>query len=226
MGLLALQAETWTIVGALASVAYTGLTLFLVAETVRLRRVQTDPCVIVRVFHDPERSTLFCMAIENIGNGIAENVTFKLSRPIPSHAFGMESATSVPSQEMMKDGPLVRGIRFLPPRDRRVILWGQFGGLSSSVGDNDILVTARYRQGWRRYKTTSVLDFFSFEGTDASTPPHVKLADSAEKLARTVEHIASGFSKPRIITQTAEEYRRLQDEFVAKQRAKQNKIDS
>ncbi|MDI6797038.1 MAG: hypothetical protein QMD09_08835, partial [Desulfatibacillaceae bacterium] len=72
----------------------------------------------------------FDIVILNIGRSPAHDVTFDLSEALPNKAFGKRASEAKVSEEMV-DGPLIQGIPFLPPNGKRVIRWGQLGGLVS-----------------------------------------------------------------------------------------------
>ena len=91
-------------------------------------RAQTDPNVIVYIEPDSKRPTIMLLIIENIGSGVAHEVGFSLPENFPENAFG-PAPTGKTEFDKMSDGPLINGISSLPPGGRRVITWGQGGGL-------------------------------------------------------------------------------------------------
>lgn len=136
------------------------------------------------------------LVIENIGRGLAKDVTFTFSEPLPEKAFGIENA---PMPKTMSYGPLVTGIPSLGPGSKRVLTWGQYGGLEKGLEDRVVEVTAIYRSdhryliGSKKHKTISPLDIKSFEGTDASDKNWAKKsAEHLEKIAKTLDHATSG----------------------------------
>lgn len=136
-----------------------------------LLRIQRDPDVTVIAIHDDRRPSIINLIIQNTGQGAARDVTFSSNCPIPARAFGFEGA---PQPAAMSDGPLIRGIPTFAPGEKRIITWGQYGGLKSGLGDNvlDIVSTYYSRPALsltrQRHTTTSRIDIRSFEGTDAS----------------------------------------------------------
>ncbi len=174
------------------------------------------PHVVVRAELDEERSSIITLVIENIGKSVAFGVGFTLSRPIPEYAWGVSvDEASSKTFANMQSGPLFSGIPALGVGERRVLNWGQYGGLRAALGEGVVQCNASYRDsGGRQHGSTSILDICSFEGVDCTTRPHVKLADNIERIAKTLDHVATGFSKPQVITQTLEEHRKMQAEFV------------
>jgi hypothetical protein len=137
-----------------------------------LLREQHDPQVIVYAIADKRRPSVINLVIKNIGRGVAHNVVFESSEPIPEKAFGFDGA-KVP--DAMKSGPFVTGIPMLHPEESRILTWGQYGGLKAAgLSERDLFVTAIYRSKPRlrltdgMHKSVSVISVKSFESTDAS----------------------------------------------------------
>ena len=103
-----------------------------------LLRIQRDPKVIVYAIPDVMRSSIINLIIENTGKGVAEDVSFKTNPPIPTRAFGFDDA---PVPKNMTDGPLVNGIPSFTTEERRIITWGQYGGLKKGLGEYILQIT-------------------------------------------------------------------------------------
>lgn len=158
-------------------------------------RLQRDPEVVVYAVPDPQRPTIINLVIENTGKGVAHDVRFVCARDIPARAFGFEKA-AVP--EPMKDGPLINGIPSFGPGERRIITWGQYGGLKAGLGDEVLDISAVYfslpplRVKKQKHRTTSRVDILSFEGTDASDRNwEKKQAEQLEKIAKALSFITN-----------------------------------
>jgi hypothetical protein len=175
------------IAGLLTSVVLAILTGIYVRLTHQLLRAQTDPYVVVYARHDESRPTIIQLVIENIGHGVAENVRFETSGPIPHHAWGIESSNT-PRPETMTTGPLISGIVALGPGDTRKLAWGQYGGLHDALGENVIIVTAKFsHRGREMPPVQNRLEVKSFFGTDAVD------SDGARRSAKQLERIADAF---------------------------------
>jgi hypothetical protein len=92
----------------------------------------------------------------------------------------------------MNDGPLVQGIPAFVVGEKRIITWGQFGGLSKGLGDNVLDITAIYKSyptlrfTPMKHKTTSSIDIRTFAGVDASDHNwDKKAAEHLEQIANT-----------------------------------------
>jgi hypothetical protein len=164
----------WTEIGIFwASVILALITVSATIINYMFFRSQIDPEVIVYVTTDEKRPSIILLIIENIGKGLAKDVKFAFSTRIPQKAFGFEEA---PIPQTMNHGPLITGIPALGPRSKRVITWGQYGGLLKGMGEKTIDVTINYKSDglfrtWSRtYSRICPIDIKSFEGTDA--PDH------------------------------------------------------
>jgi len=163
-------------------------------------RSQSDPEIVVFAELDQDRPTILLLVIQNIGNAVARDVTFRWEGDLPARAFGIEVDTA-PEADVMRSGPLVTGIPLLPPGGRRVLTWGQYGGLRKALGDDAIWVTAQYRsqhfgKPWpTAHATRCPLEIASFEMTDASDRNYVKqLAANVDKLTKSVDKVAKAVS--------------------------------
>jgi len=180
----------WTAIAALAAGGSALMAAFYTFLTFRLVRMQAEPKVIVYVKNDLERRTILVIIIENIGRDIAYDVKFKASKPIPFLVFGMNCDNAKPAK-VMQEGPLIDGIPSLGPGDRRVITWGQFGGLMKAIGEDSIILDYTYRSGKRLIKGQSKLEVKSYLGTDASQNPILSIARSIEEISKYSGRIES-----------------------------------
>ncbi len=181
-----MQAEIISFVALLIALASTVVNYVLL-------RAQRDPEIVVYASHDTKRPSIINLIIENIGNGIARDISFKADRSIPAEAFGIENA-KVPEQ--MKKGPLIYGIPFLHPGERRLITWGQYDGLCKGLDDKAIDISTTYFSNpslkivRQKHTTISRIDIKSFEGTDASDYNwDKKSAEQLQKIAASLKVI-------------------------------------
>lgn len=179
------------------SIAATLIAAFAAFVGYAVYRDQTDPAVIVYAEADVERQTMINLVVENIGKSPAADISFKPSEELPAKAWGL-SVDSPDEPERMTTGPLIRGIPYLPPGGRRVVTWGQYGGLRKALGDRAVTVTVEYRgkrllPPWPRRLTSScLLEVFSFEANDASDRNFPKqIADNLKAVGKSLDKIAS-----------------------------------
>jgi hypothetical protein len=178
----------WAVVAALLSAFFAAWYTWL---TYRLVRGQNEPNVVIYVRHDESRRSILQIAIENIGRGLATDIRFKPSRPIPAQAWSVSEKESGPAQPMT-EGPFVHGIASLGPGDARTISWGQYWGLKKALGDQPITVTCEYKHGKRQMPAvTAVLDIASFAGTDALESEGARMIKELTRIAESLKQIAS-----------------------------------
>lgn len=198
-GLAALDATTAeraaTIVVAVATVVLAVLTGMYVWLTHALLRAQTDPHVVVYARDDRDRPTIIEIVIENVGRTVAQDVRFEVSQPLV-RAYGVSPKDPPSETRPLDTGPLVSGIPALGPGGTRRLLWGQFGGLRHLLGDGTVTVTARFKRGTRELPpVVCLLDVRSFDATDASTSPPVRLVEEMHRLTAAIERLERGVSK-------------------------------
>jgi hypothetical protein len=179
--------ELWTTITAFAALASAAIAAVYTWLTFRLVRSQNEPNVVVYVKHDESRTTILQIVIENIGRGIATDISFKSSRPIPSHAWGI-SIDQVQPVKMMTEGPLIKGIGALGPGDSRKISWGQYWGLTKALGDEPLILSYQYKDGNRKMQSRSVeLECASFAETDAVDSEAIRIVKELKRIADTLE---------------------------------------
>ena len=100
------------------------------------------------------------LIIKNMGKGVAKDISFSLSSPIPSFH----------DKDLNKSNPLFAGLLEFHPEDERVILLGASGEVLKKLGDDIIFVTIKYSAkrkglwGYKKYTTICPIDGKSFRG--------------------------------------------------------------
>lgn len=187
----------WSAIGAFwASIAAAIIAVSATVINYLFFRSQVDPHVIVYATTDERRPSIVVLIIENIGKSMAKNVTFEFSRLFPKKAFGITETESSQPEEM-DEGPLITGISSLGPGSKRVITWGQFGGLHKALGDKPVDVTVHFDRdscvpfSCKKFSVVCPVDIKSFEHTDASDHNwDKKAANELERIAKALEKIA------------------------------------
>lgn len=164
-------------------------------------RSQIDPHVIVYATSDDRRPTIILIVIENIGKSMAKGITFSFSKPMPQDAFGFENA---PQPPVLDRGPLYTGIPALGPGAKRIITWGQYGGLHKALGDLPMNVIIKFTGkslflGQTEYEVVCPLDIKSFEFTDDSNNNWgQEIADQLKVIAKALDRktVAVKIEKP------------------------------
>jgi hypothetical protein len=140
--------------------------------------------------HDESRSTVLQIVIENIGKGLATDVSFTLSRPVPGRAWGFTDQGLQPVKPMTT-GPLFDGILALGPGDSRKMAWGNYYALKKALGDEPVRIVCHYKHGRRKMKpVSSALDVHSFAATDAVGSEGERIVRELERIAKATEGLA------------------------------------
>lgn len=158
-------------------------------------RASNAPNVIVYADDDKRRPTIILLVVENIGHGPAKNVTFSPARDLPQKAWGFDDAQM---PQKMDEGPIVTGIPYLAPGARRVLNWGQYGGLKKWFEDSTIDVKVSFERCdpipllRNRITNVSTVDVASFAATDASDSNwDKKIAKELEELNAQVKKLVT-----------------------------------
>ena len=149
-----------------------------------------EPHVIVTLGLD-ENSTghVIMLIIRNIGTGLAEDVTFELSRPIPKWAGGI-SPESANIREDMSEGPIISGIPSFGPGESRKLLWGQCGGLLKALGPEPVTIICRFKRSGRPMPPIQCrLEVASFKGIAAPQNPILEVAAQTKKFTSVTEKL-------------------------------------
>jgi hypothetical protein len=168
-------------------------------------RMQADPSVVLYVEADIDRPSVMNLVLVNQGKGVARMIQCDFSDWVPDRAFGFDNA---PMPGRMKDGPLFSTIPALGPNEKRVITWGQYGGLKKGLEGRSVSCTISYHSDRlgpirkKRLQSTFPIEVDSFAGTDASDRNFQgKIANHLDRLAKVLEHSASGSRPLKIIVE-------------------------
>lgn len=189
----ALDWSSW--VTAIATLTLAGLTFVYVVLTRRISDHQSDPCVIVSVVHDEDRSSILQLVVKNVGTGVAYDIRFNFSRPLPLNAWGV-SLDGAEGSETMTSGPLIDGIPALGPGETRKTDWGQYGGLMKALAEGPIIAICSFRKANKTMPPTrNILEVASFIGTVAAETPVARIAHTLERMERDTKAISKSLGR-------------------------------
>ena len=185
-------------VAAIATIVLAILTFIYVRLTKKIVDSQSDPYVILSVVHDESRPSILQLVARNVGSGLAQDILFEFSRPIPRCAFGI-SISQAKKAEKMNDGPLIDGIPALGPGEARKIDWGQYGGLIKNLGTDPVIAKCTFKKNGKKMPSVECkLDVKSFKGTMAAEIPIARVARDIERISKNLEYLSTGFKKLKI----------------------------
>ncbi len=154
----------------------------------------TSPDVIIYSEQDEEEPHLLYLLIENIGNGIALNIDFKLSREIHHEVvwFGKPLV-----------GAFTTGIPSLPPGGKRKYIWGDIDELRKHLGGKSIVCDISFYGRFyptileRELTNTCVLEAESYRDSVDQKPgqPYRELIRELEKVREILTKAATMFAE-------------------------------
>lgn len=169
-------------------------TLLMVVATWKMANVtrktleeQNKPHVIVYPEQKEDSPTVICFIIQNIGTSPAYDVNFKLSENLYTHAWGIERGCK--KYKKFTYGPFVEGISYLPPKGKRVLYWGQLGGILDSLGGKPAQVVVQYNNAAKvkQKSTISILDVKDFEGVTANETLVTQSVKHLKEISKNIE---------------------------------------
>lgn len=103
------------------------ITLLAVSVAYLALLKQSKPHILIQYRPNPNIQTFIDLIVENIGGGMARDITF--SQPLPAKCFGIEKPDG-PGLEVLGDG-----LPAIAAGQRYIFDGGQYGGLASKICD-------------------------------------------------------------------------------------------
>jgi hypothetical protein len=174
------------------------ITISLLALLVTYTVFKSNQRPQIIIFATPHygKETFIQLNVKNIGNGIAENVKFSSSQPIPYRAFGISQLNG--KKEIFESGIFKRGIKIFHPNYSYIYDWGQFGGLKEALNDEIIIFTVSYLYKhplnlWKsKHIDISIIDINELEALPSTIGD---INDRLNKINKTLEKINLSISK-------------------------------
>ena len=210
--------NSWTLatvifagVVAIATVAYAVLTYRLVKETHLLRVQQLRPQVAVRVEPGQVALGFIDLIVENIGSGAAYDITFTYDSD-----FELEVN---PKRRLSDIGFLRNGLRYLGPKNElRTYLTTLFGRTNEMLAAKDrprFRIDVRYKDALTNsYAEVFEIDFAHLAGLlRVGSPPLPEIAKHLDNIESAFSHLASGFTKLKVVVYSLEDVEREHEQF-------------
>jgi len=135
---------------------------------------QSKPHILIHYRPNPNIQSIIDLVIENVGTGMARDVTF--SKPLPARCFGIESPDG-PGSEVLGNG-----LPAIAVGQQYIFDGGQFGGLSDKLGKHlEVEVLYNYRNPLgiiRRRTETCILSVSHLENMTTRTSPGQAIVDA------------------------------------------------
>ena len=202
----------FSVVVAVSTMIYAGLTWRLVGETRRMREVQTEPRVSIFPQLNEQTGMGIDLVIRNDGQGSAYNISFVFHGD-PTYFDAERPTDQLP---IIKDG-----LPFLGPNQTfRFLLGFLFGDAFNKAIQEPWSFDLSYEnQDKHTYQNSYTVDFSQFaQLIVGGGSPIYKIEKHLEKLQRDVHHLSTGFNKISVITQTKDEERQEMANFLKEQR--------
>jgi len=184
----------FTGVVAISTVIYAVLTAFLVFETRKMRRAQTEPRLTAYFEPIEELVNFGHLYIKNIGLGPAFNISFELT------SEGSDSGGADLIKDFYSTKFFDTGVKYLGPDQALRSGYTSFTDNFEEKLKATIVVKICYRNSTNaKHEELYRIDLSELEGSGRLGKPHLySIAQSLEKIQKDVGHLASGFSKLKV----------------------------
>ena len=212
----------FTGVVAFSTGVYAFLTWRLVSETRRMREVQTEPRVSMSLaLSDRFGNGGLELVIRNEGQGAAEKIRFTFEGD-PAYFIGHGQRQPIDQIPVIKNGLPYLG----PNQDFRFLLGWLFGESFDRANQSPWTFHVHYESLAKKPKEdTYILDFSQFAHlVVGSGSPLMKIEKHLDSIQNEVHHMATGFHKLQVITQTKEQSRKEMEDFRRQQLGKPNDV--
>jgi len=209
----------FTALGVAFTAFYTYLTARLLHENVELRKVETEPHVVAYLEPSIEARVFIGLAVGNVGNGPAYDVTFKVEStyvvkygvptdadtPLDHFLFFRNGIGFIAPQQMFRFS-LERGADLLKNRD-------ESGPIYIHVTYYNKRQARKKRSGWglrqvKPYTETFTLDLYQFKNLEFGPTIHESLKDIEKAITSTSATMDAVLSRPHKIQQEAQQQQR------------------
>ena len=211
-----MELSEWLIVGfsgavAASTVVYAVLTWKLVSETRRMREVQTEPRVSVRVEASQGGHQGYELVIRNDGQGPAKNVRFKFKGD-PSYFRNSWIGRSPPSVDQL---PAIKdGLDNLEPGQTfRFPLGSTSEEEFSRATQAPWVFHVKYQSLFGKCKLdTFPVDFSQFQGTFFERTPLKEISEHLDSIQKDLHRFTEGYARVQVVTQTREAFLTAREE--------------
>ncbi|ETA67627.1 hypothetical protein MettiDRAFT_1054 [Methanolobus tindarius DSM 2278] len=210
----------FTAVVALTTVVYAILTWKLVSETIKMRKVQTEPHISISIQPREEKFGLIDMIVQNIGLGPAYDVKFDISSDFDIIA----------GHKLSDIGFFKNGLQYFAPNQKiKFFMASAYQKNYNDTLKTKIQITATYSNAsGTRYSSPYSINFSELEGLiSAGESPIYEIAKSLDKINSNIDRIADGRAKIKTICYTKDEIDQQKKEDINKLRTvppKENQI--
>ena len=202
----------FTGVVAASTVVYAVLTWKLVSETRRLREVQTEPRVNIRVEADHTGRPGYELTIRNEGQGVAKNVSFEFEGD-PSYFRNSWVHRSPPE---INELPVIRdGLDYLEPNQ---VYRFPLGTVSPEEYERAVETPWTFRTQYESLygnprTDTYIVEFSQFRGMIFDSNHLKEIAEHMKAVREDIHRFTEGHARVQVVTQTREEFEQRREEW-------------
>ncbi len=184
-----------------------------------MREIQTEPRVSVRLeLAQGVGHGAIELVVRNEGQGPATSVRFRMEG---DPTYFVDNGIGKPIDEI----PVIKnGLPYLgPDQNFRILLGWLFGDAFDRASQGPWVFHINYQNlSGNQREDTHTLDFSQFSGLIVGDgPPLAKIEKHLDSLRKEVGHMATGFHKLHVLTETKEELDRRQAEALRERRERQ-----
>ena len=208
------------VITALATVIYMLFTGWLIWETRKARELQERPQIDIYIQRARDWGSKLELFIEN--NGFTGAYDLKLQC---SEDFQCFSSNGDQKHNKIRNwGPFTNGIPFLPPRGKRNYTLTYMTDNFEKKIKTELIIKAEYRSSkGKKFIEEFPIRFNEFENTLLPLEdPSFKMLKHLESIHKSLDRIASGRQKWRVIHQSEEQYREEQKRELEEVRSKKS----
>lgn len=181
----------FTGVVAVSTVIYAILTAYLVIETIKMRKVQTEPKIAVYFGHMEDLINFGNLYVQNIGLGPAYNISFKIEHE------GSDKGAELLLNDFLTTKFFERGLNYLGPGQK---VKSHFTALSSEFEvkvKTVLIVKVQYASSTSdKHSDEYRIDFSEIEGVGQLGKSNLyTIANSIEQIQKDVSNLVTGFKK-------------------------------
>ena len=201
----------FTAVVAVSTVFYAALTWRLVVETRRMREVQTEPRVSVRVEANRDGNHGYELVIRNEGLGPAKNVHFEFEGD-PSYFRSSWMGRSPPTIDQL---PVIKdGLDYLEPDQKFIFPLGSTSEEEfSRATQAPWIFNVKYQNLFGKYKLdTYTVDFSQFLGTFFERKLLKEISEHLDSIQKDLHRFTEGYARVQVVTQSRDAFLTAREE--------------
>lgn len=190
---------------ALSTVVYAFLTWRLSAETIKMRKAQTEPKVSIYLEQNRASIHFLDLIVKNIGSAPAYDVNFKV----------LEEFDIPKERKLSQIGFIQAGIHYMPPDYQIKSFFLTFLGNYEKIIDKNIKIQVAYKNVNKESMSEVInLNMSQFKGIQTlGEDPINKIAKSIESIQKDIGDIASGYKYLRVDTYDTEDREKIKAEY-------------